>query len=127
MNDSPGKASNGPKEHEKRPKGEQNNGADVRGKQSVKQAKDNNSQSGEAPKENFIHVRARRGQATNSHSLAERVPSLSQNICYDKVRKSLFFFVCLMIQLFCLQVRREKISERMRLLQELVPGCNKVI
>lgn len=27
----------------------------------------------------------------------------------------------------CLQVRREKISERMRLLQELVPGCNKVI
>ncbi|KAL2583685.1 hypothetical protein AAZX31_14G089700 [Glycine max] len=126
VNDSPGKASNGPKEHEKRPKGEQNNGADVRGKQSVKQAKDNNSQSGEAPKENFIHVRARRGQATNSHSLAERVPSLSQNICYDKVRKSLFFFVCLMIQLFCLQVRREKISERMRLLQELVPGCNKI-
>ncbi|XP_019072101.1 transcription factor bHLH74 isoform X3 [Vitis vinifera] len=26
----------------------------------------------------------------------------------------------------CLQVRREKISERMRLLQELVPGCNKI-
>lgn len=40
-------------------------------------------------------MRARRGQATNSHSLAERV-------------------------------RREKISERMRLLQELVPGCNKI-
>ena len=96
VKDSPGKASDGSKEHEKRPKVEQNNGADVRGKQSVKQAKDNNnSQSGEAPKENFIHVRARRGQATNSHSLAERV-------------------------------RREKISERMRLLQELVPGCNKI-
>ena len=31
------------------------------------------------------------------------------------------FFVC------CLKVRREKISERMRLLQELVPGCNKVL
>lgn len=25
------------------------------------------------------------------------------------------------------QVRREKISERMKLLQDLVPGCNKVI
>lgn len=43
----------------------------------------------------YIHVRARRGQATDSHSLAERV-------------------------------RREKISERMKLLQDLVPGCNKV-
>ncbi|KAJ0235887.1 Transcription factor bHLH74 [Hirschfeldia incana] len=53
------------------------------------------SQSEEAPKENYIHMRARRGQATNSHSLAERV-------------------------------RREKISERMRLLQDLVPGCNKI-
>lgn len=25
------------------------------------------------------------------------------------------------------QVRREKISERMKLLQDLVPGCNKVL
>ncbi|CAL2261600.1 unnamed protein product [Prunus armeniaca] len=50
----------------------------------------------EAPKQDFIHVRARRGQATDSHSLAERA-------------------------------RREKISERMKLLQDLVPGCNKVI
>ncbi|KAI5059410.1 hypothetical protein GOP47_0025729 [Adiantum capillus-veneris] len=43
----------------------------------------------------FIHVRARRGQATDSHSLAERV-------------------------------RREKISERMKYLQDLVPSCIKV-
>ncbi|KAL0429641.1 UNVERIFIED_CONTAM: Transcription factor [Sesamum radiatum] len=43
----------------------------------------------------YIHVRARRGQATDSHSLAERV-------------------------------RRERISERMKLLQALVPGCDKV-
>lgn len=49
----------------------------------------------EAGKEDYIHVRARRGQATNSHSLAERV-------------------------------RREKISERMKFLQDLVPGCSKV-
>ncbi|XP_050204479.1 transcription factor bHLH62-like [Mercurialis annua] len=47
------------------------------------------------PHIDYIHVRARRGQATDSHSLAERV-------------------------------RREKISERMKLLQDLVPGCNKV-
>ncbi|WOL12867.1 transcription factor bHLH137 [Canna indica] len=43
----------------------------------------------------FIHVRARRGEATDSHSLAERV-------------------------------RRERISERMKILQGLVPGCDKV-
>ncbi|CAM8943749.1 unnamed protein product [Rhodiola kirilowii] len=48
------------------------------------------------PFKDYIHViRARRGQATDSHSLAERV-------------------------------RREKISERMKFLQDLVPGCNKV-
>ncbi|CAI0431021.1 unnamed protein product [Linum tenue] len=53
------------------------------------------SQASDPAKEEYIHVRARRGQATNSHSLAERV-------------------------------RREKISERMKFLQDLVPGCNKV-
>ncbi|CAH2033901.1 unnamed protein product [Thlaspi arvense] len=46
-------------------------------------------------KDGYLHMRARRGQATNSHSLAERV-------------------------------RREKISERMKFLQDLVPGCDKV-
>ncbi|KAG5087758.1 hypothetical protein GLYMA_01G039200v4 [Glycine max] len=50
----------------------------------------------EPPKQDYIHVRARRGQATDSHSLAERA-------------------------------RREKISERMKILQDIVPGCNKVI
>ncbi|KAL2465938.1 Transcription factor BPE [Abeliophyllum distichum] len=49
----------------------------------------------EPPKQDYIHVRARRGQATDSHSLAERA-------------------------------RREKINERMKILQDLVPGCNKV-
>ncbi|XP_058195677.1 transcription factor bHLH137 isoform X2 [Rhododendron vialii] len=48
----------------------------------------------EAPTD-YVHVRARRGQATDSHSLAERV-------------------------------RREKISERMKMLQALVPGCDKM-
>lgn len=62
---------------------------------SVKPA-EQNSQPPEPPKQDYIHVRARRGQATDSHSLAERA-------------------------------RREKISERMKILQDLVPGCNKVI
>ncbi|RWR94820.1 transcription factor bHLH75-like protein [Cinnamomum micranthum f. kanehirae] len=43
-----------------------------------------------------IHVRARRGQATDGHSLAERL-------------------------------RREKINEKMRCLQDLVPGCYKTM
>ncbi|XP_051135091.1 transcription factor bHLH49-like [Andrographis paniculata] len=57
--------------------------------------KNSNSKEEEAPKHDYIHVRARRGQATDSHSLAERV-------------------------------RRERISERMRYLQDLVPGCNRI-
>ncbi|KAL2492180.1 BHLH domain-containing protein [Abeliophyllum distichum] len=56
--------------------------------------KDEKKAQEEAPTD-YIHVRARRGQATDSHSLAERV-------------------------------RRERISERMKLLQALVPGCDKV-
>nr|CAD1830333.1 unnamed protein product [Ananas comosus var. bracteatus] len=56
--------------------------------------RESNARPPEPPKD-YIHVRARRGQATDSHSLAERV-------------------------------RREKISERMKFLQDLVPGCNKV-
>lgn len=53
--------------------GQSTSSAHLRGKQSVKQNKDK-SHGEEAPKENFVHVRAGRGQATNSHSLAERVP-----------------------------------------------------
>ncbi|KAL9683898.1 hypothetical protein QQ045_021325 [Rhodiola kirilowii] len=72
----------------------QNQNKSLQSKQSGKQAKDS-SQTEDGSKDTYIHMRARRGQATNSHSLAERV-------------------------------RREKISERMKLLQELVPGCNKI-
>uniref|UniRef100_A0A7C8Z3H1 BHLH domain-containing protein n=1 Tax=Opuntia streptacantha TaxID=393608 RepID=A0A7C8Z3H1_OPUST len=54
-----------------------------------------NQNSEEGEKLPYVHVRARRGQATDSHSLAERA-------------------------------RREKINARMKLLQELVPGCNKI-
>lgn len=61
-----------------------------------KQGKDGDSKLALDPHKDYIHVRARRGEATDSHSLAERV-------------------------------RREKISQRMKLLQDLVPGCNKVV
>ncbi|XP_054794967.1 transcription factor BEE 3-like [Prosopis cineraria] len=57
--------------------------------------KRNNNRIEEKQKE-VIHVRAKRGQATDSHSLAERV-------------------------------RREKINEKLRCLQDLVPGCYKAM
>eukprot|EP00268_Persea_americana_P037784 TRINITY_DN37498_c0_g1_i1.p1 TRINITY_DN37498_c0_g1~~TRINITY_DN37498_c0_g1_i1.p1 ORF type:complete len:589 (-),score=131.25 TRINITY_DN37498_c0_g1_i1:429-2195(-) len=76
-----------------KPSGEENSNANA-GAGTQRQSKEN-SKPPEPPKQDYIHVRARRGQATDSHSLAERV-------------------------------RREKISERMKFLQDLVPGCNKV-
>ncbi|KAM7464325.1 hypothetical protein LguiA_032446 [Lonicera macranthoides] len=61
-----------------------------------KKRKRNNERSEvEKPRE-VVHVRARRGQATDSHSLAERL-------------------------------RREKINEKLRSLQDLVPGCYKFL
>ncbi|XP_043711177.1 transcription factor bHLH62-like [Telopea speciosissima] len=74
-------------------KEESNGGTNNAGHGDQKQTKDNPKLP--EPQKDYIHVRARRGQATDSHSLAERV-------------------------------RREKISERMKFLQDLVPGCNKV-
>lgn len=47
----------------------ENKMADERKNSSSEHGKD----SAEPPKEDYVHVRARRGQATNSHSLAERV------------------------------------------------------
>jgi len=39
----------------------------------------------------------------------------------------LYLWLQLLLTSFCfLQARREKISERMKILQDLVPGCNKV-
>ncbi|CAH9079591.1 unnamed protein product [Cuscuta epithymum] len=52
--------------------------------------KNSKKESSKGSEGDYIHVRARRGQATDSHSLAERI------------------------------------SERMKHLQDLVPGCNKI-
>lgn len=46
---------------------------------------------------------------------------------YNALEKLFALFLSWKNRTLWLQVRREKISERMRLLQELVPGCNKVI
>ncbi|KAG5233968.1 transcription factor BEE [Salix suchowensis] len=62
---------------------------------STRRGKGVKSNEDDKPKEVF-HVRARRGQATDSHSLAERV-------------------------------RRGKINERLRCLQDMVPGCYKTM
>ncbi|KAG6397256.1 hypothetical protein SASPL_143422 [Salvia splendens] len=64
-------------------------------KKSSKKVVANEASDGSGEQLPYVHVRARRGQATGSHSLAERA-------------------------------RREKINARMKLLQDLVPGCNKV-
>ncbi|XP_023756098.1 transcription factor bHLH75 [Lactuca sativa] len=60
-----------------------------------KKRKKNIKADAEKPRE-VVHVRARRGEATDSHSLAERM-------------------------------RREKINQKLRCLQELVPGCYKTM
>ncbi|EOA40484.1 hypothetical protein CARUB_v10009210mg, partial [Capsella rubella] len=83
-----GQQSGEEEEEDKNEKDEQSPNSNANKTNSGKQASD-------TLKDGYIHMRARRGQATNSHSLAERV-------------------------------RREKISERMKFLQDLVPGCDKV-
>lgn len=56
---------------EVKPKGEESSGGDA-GEDGNKQSKES-TKPPELPKQDYIHVRARRGQATDSHSLAERV------------------------------------------------------
>ncbi|XP_043693620.1 transcription factor bHLH48-like [Telopea speciosissima] len=81
----PSSAANVPKENQKSTKRKE--------REKVKGSAKKSKNDGE--KLPYVHVRARRGQATDSHSLAERA-------------------------------RREKINARMKLLQELVPGCSKI-
>ncbi|KAL5976706.1 hypothetical protein ACLOJK_021039 [Asimina triloba] len=84
-----------------------------------------NAQPSEAPKQDYIHVRARRGQATDSHSLAERILKQDQLVSLAQLKLSPGVLGEKKTEL--LHARREKISERMKILQDLVPGCNKVI
>lgn len=105
-----------------KPKLEQNDGARSNGNDEQKQRKAGNDKPSEPPKD-YIHVRARRGQATDSHSLAERVC----DECYLEIQMLAFVSVDDSDHSSTVhQVRREKISQRMKLLQDLVPGCSKV-
>lgn len=89
-----------------------------------------NSKASEVQKPDYIHVRARRGQATDSHSLAERVSrtsGVSDLYNFFSLLLQILLFNCLcQCLIVIIQVRREKISERMKYLQDLVPGCNKI-
>ncbi|URE37633.1 hypothetical protein MUK42_08033 [Musa troglodytarum] len=76
----------------------------------------------EMPKEDYVHVRARRGQATNSHSIAERV----RRIDFCTSIHHVVLPTPKLGRITRLQLRRERISERMKYLQNLVPGCSKV-
>ncbi|KAK9120184.1 hypothetical protein Scep_018277 [Stephania cephalantha] len=81
---------------EKKPKKRGRGLKDVEEKVGKAEKKSKRKSSNEQPPPTgYVHVRARRGEATDSHSLAERV-------------------------------RREKISKRLKMLQGLVPGCEKV-
>lgn len=53
----------------------------VKTEEDEKKNKDDAKKPPEPPKD-YIHVRARRGQATDSHSLAERVSILEFNISF---------------------------------------------
>lgn len=48
--------------------------------------KDSNNRNKILSKQDYIHVRARRGQATDSHSLAERVKSQIPSFLLDSIR-----------------------------------------
>ncbi|XP_058214206.1 uncharacterized protein LOC131325778 isoform X2 [Rhododendron vialii] len=61
-------------------------------------SEENKDEGGKDRKPDYFHVSTPRGQGTDSHSLAERE-----------------------------RVRREKIGERMKYLQDLVPGCSKIV
>ncbi|KAM0982125.1 hypothetical protein ACFX13_015407 [Malus domestica] len=87
--------SKGTKEHKGKKQKKAGGGTKKAEEKKIKSDKKDQVKVREEPPTGYIHVRARRGEATDSHSLAERV-------------------------------RREKISERMKMLQKLVPGCDKV-
>ncbi|KAG8661547.1 transcription factor BEE 3 [Manihot esculenta] len=67
-----------------------------KGKTSSRRGRRDKAKKEEKKLKEVVHVRARRGEATDSHSLAERV-------------------------------RRGKINEKIRCLQEIVPGCSKTM
>ncbi|GMY14165.1 transcription factor bHLH48-like [Fagus crenata] len=89
----PGESDSNPSSSNKTQRSTKRKEREKKGKGCTKKSKKERCE--DAEKLPYVHVRARRGQATDSHSIAERA-------------------------------RREKINARMKLLQELVPGCSKI-
>ncbi|XP_033141308.1 transcription factor BEE 3 isoform X1 [Brassica rapa] len=80
-----------------------------------------------------VHVRAKRGQATDSHSLAERV-KIDNLIKYIYEFNMLLMLNCMINEKYEykdfhveFQVRRGKINERLKCLKDIVPGCYKAM
>ncbi|CAI9775787.1 unnamed protein product [Fraxinus pennsylvanica] len=98
-------------------------------------------QGSDLPKEEYIRVRLRSGQATNNHSLAERLrrDKISERMKflqdlvpgYSKIMGKAVMLDEIINYVQSLQrqveLRREKISERMKFLQDLGPGCSKIM
>ena len=64
-----------------------NNNSKEKQNNNNKNSNDNKETSKPEPPKDYIHVRARRGQATDSHSLAERVSKIfsffQKSLCWD--------------------------------------------
>jgi hypothetical protein len=70
-------------------------------------------------------IRAKRGCATHPRSIAERVRATSIVLAFQSL--GCLFCAEQSVDLLLTQVRRTKISERIRKLQELVPNMDKVL
>lgn len=69
-----------------------------------------------------IHVRVKRGQATDSHSLAERVLVIILHLVIRYLDMMYIYYSFM----FVVQLRRKKINEKLQSLHDIVPGCHKV-
>lgn len=67
-----------------------NNNSSINNRETSSDSSKENSKVSEVQKPDYIHVRARRGQATDSHSLAERVSSKTQ---FGNRAFFLFYFI----------------------------------
>lgn len=78
-----------------KPSNEENSSANAGAGAGAQRQSKESSKPPEPPKQDYIHVRARRGQATDSHSLAERVRS--KRISFSK--RMLFHFITSRLEL----------------------------
>nr|GMD80788.1 transcription factor bhlh74 [Ipomoea batatas] len=73
----------------------------------------------EPRKENYVHVRAKRGQATNSHSLAERIAGKA--VMLDEIIK---YVQSLQQQVEFLSMKLAAVNPEMNLDEQILPNDN---